>query len=306
MNLPADEFPQSPEAVREALTIPATDFPADLPLGFGSESLKEPFWWDFFALVLLTILSALFFLITIFGVVLIARRLLYPQLVASEVGSIPLVLITAEAVWYVLVLGCMYIVVTRVQHCSDFLAAIRWHWPHRSLMYVLAGVCLAVALEGIAQFLPIPKNLPIDNMFRTPAEAWVLSIFSVTAAPLMEELYFRGFLYPVVARYAQMATAFMLKRWGAIQRDGLGQNIAVPSAILFTALPFALMHGPQLRFSWGPVLDIFLVSLVLTIVRAKTNSVAAGVLIHMGYNGAITLAMFAATSGFRHLEKLNQ
>jgi len=52
---------------------------------------------------------------------------------------------------------------------------------------------------------------------------------------------------------------------------------------------FALMHGPQLRFSWGPVLVIFLVSLVLTIVRAKTNSVAAGVLIHMGYNGAITL-----------------
>ena len=36
MNLPADEFPQSPEAVREALTIPATDFPADLPLGSGS------------------------------------------------------------------------------------------------------------------------------------------------------------------------------------------------------------------------------------------------------------------------------
>ena len=49
-----------------------------------------------------------------------------------------------------------------------------------------------------------------------------------------------------------------------------------------------------------------LVGIVLTTVRAKTNSVAAGVLIHMAYNGTITVAMFAATNGFRHLEKLNQ
>ena len=65
-------------------------------------------------------------------------------------------------------------------------------------------------------------------------------------------------------------------------------------------------RGAQLMFSWGPVLVIFLVGIVLTIVRAKTNSVAAGVLIHMAYNGTITVAMFAATDGFRHLEKLNQ
>jgi hypothetical protein len=99
----------------------------------------------------------------------------------------------------------------------------------------------------------------------------------------MEELFFRGFLYPVLAR-----------------------SIGMPIAIFLTALGFAVLHGWQLMFSWGPVLVIFLVGLVLTIVRAKTNSVAAGVLIHMAYNGAITIAMFAATDGFRHLEKLNQ
>jgi membrane protease YdiL (CAAX protease family) len=54
------------------------------------------------------------------------------------------------------------------------------------------------------------------------------------------------------------------------------------------------------------VLVIFLVGVVLTIVRAKTNSVAASVIIHMAYNATITIAMFAATNGFRHLEKLNQ
>jgi membrane protease YdiL (CAAX protease family) len=131
--------------------------------------------------------------------------------------------------------------------------------------------------------LPIPKDLPIDTFFRTPAEAWALGLLSITLAPLMEELFFRGFLYPVLAR-------------------GLG----LPVAVFLTALGFAALHGSQLMFSWGPVLVIFLVGLVLTLVRAKTNSVAAGVIIHTAYNGTITVAMFAATDGFRHLEKLNQ
>ena len=70
------------------------------------------------------------------------------------------------------------------------------------------------------------------------------------------------------------------------------------------------MSDPDVRLTaWvhGSVQGVgFLVGIVLTIVRAKTNSVAAGVLIHMAYNGTITVAMFAATDGFRHLEKLNQ
>jgi hypothetical protein len=28
--------------------------------------------------------------------------------------------------------------------------------------------------------------------------------------------------------------------------------------------------------------------------------------VHMAYNGTIAVAMFAATGGFRHLERLNQ
>jgi membrane protease YdiL (CAAX protease family) len=54
------------------------------------------------------------------------------------------------------------------------------------------------------------------------------------------------------------------------------------------------------------VLLIFLVGVVLGVVRARTDSVAAGFLVHMAYNGTIAAAMFAATDGFRHLERLNQ
>ena len=59
-------------------------------------------------------------------------------------------------------------------------------------------------------------------------------------------------------------------------------------------------------FSWGPVLVIFLVGTVLTMVRAYKNSVAAGLLVHVAYNGTLSVLMFVGTDGFRHLEKLNQ
>jgi len=54
------------------------------------------------------------------------------------------------------------------------------------------------------------------------------------------------------------------------------------------------------------VLVIFAVGLALTITRAVTKSVAPGFLMHVAYNGTISVLLFVVTDGFRHLEKLNQ
>jgi membrane protease YdiL (CAAX protease family) len=252
---------------------PATVVPAPPP---------DPAWtgWDVLRLVFLTIV-ALF--AGVFTVLLIARVWVYPHRGLGEIARVPLVIVAGQSLAYLLILAYMYVLVTRERRRPDFLAAVHWNWPSNFSMYVFGGFALSLALQALAHFLPIPKELPIDSFFRTPAEAWALSILSVTLAPLMEELFFRAFLYPVLAR-------------------GLG----LPVAVFLTALAFALLHGAQLMFSWGPVLVIFLVGLVLTMVRAKQNSVAASLLIHMAYNGTITVAMFVATDGFRHLEKLNQ
>jgi membrane protease YdiL (CAAX protease family) len=243
---------------------------------------RDPAWtgWDILRLVFLT-LVALF--VGVFAALLIARWWVYPHTALGEIARVPLVVVAGQSLAYLLILAYMYVLVTRERRRPDFLAAIHWNWPSNIAAYVVAGFALSLALQVLAHFLPIPKELPIDSFFRTPAEAWALSILSITLAPLMEELFFRGFLYPVLAR-----------------------RLGLPVAVFVTALGFALLHGAQLMFSWGPVLVIFLVGIVLTVVRAKTNSVAAGVLIHMAYNGTITVAMFAATDGFRHLEKLNQ
>ena len=244
----------------------------------------DPAWngWDVLRLTSLTI-AALF--VGVFAALLVARVGIYPHRGLGEIARIPLVIVAGQSLAYLLILGYMYFLVTRERRRPDFLAAIHWNWPARSVLAacLLGGAVLSVALQILAHFLPIPKELPIDSFFQTSAEAWALSILSVTLAPLMEELFFRGFLYPVLAR-----------------------SLGLPVAVFLTALGFAALHGMQLMFSWGPVLVIFLVGVVLTLVRAQTNSVSSGVLVHMAYNGTITAAMFAATDGFRHLEKLNQ
>lgn len=242
----------------------------------------DPAWngWDILRLIVLTIV-ALF--VGVFTVLVIARVWVYPHRSLGELARVPLIIIAGQSLAYLFILAYMYVLVTRERRRPDFLAAIHWNWPSNTAVYVLVGFALSLALQVLAHFLPIPKELPIDSFFKTPAEAWALSILSVTLAPLMEELFFRAFLYPVLAR-----------------------RLGLPVAVFLTALGFALLHGAQLMFAWGPVLVIFLVGMVLTMVRARTNSVAAGVLIHMAYNGTIAVAMFVATNGFRHLEKLNQ
>jgi membrane protease YdiL (CAAX protease family) len=100
-------------------------------------------------------------------------------------------------------------------------------------------------------------------------------------APLVEELFFRGFLYPALAR-----------------------RLGVAAGVALTALPFALIHASQLARAWAPLLLLFIVGLVLTAVRARTRSVGASFLVHVGYNATLFALLYAGTDGFTNFEKL--
>ena len=241
----------------------------------------DPAWtgWDVLRLAILVVLAIFSSLL---GAVMVAKRFIYPHTSIGDVMLMPIVSIVGEGFGYLIVLGYMYVLVTRERSRPDFLNAIHWNFPRKPAVFLFVGVVLSFVLQAVAHYLPMPKNLPIDKFFRTSAEAWVLTIFGVTLAPLMEELLFRAFLYPVLRR-----------------------RIGIAASIILTAFGFALLHGSQLMFSWGPILVIFIVGLVLTTVRETRNSVASGLLIHIAYNGTISVMMFIATDGFRHLEKLS-
>ena len=248
----------------------------------ASLSLDEnPSWsgWDVLGIVILTIVAIFSFLLV---VTYATQRLFYPNLPMVDVARFPLLTVVAQLLAYIVVLAYMVSLVKR-DSAKPFLTMIRWNWPAGWVGYLFGGVVLSLALQGVAHLLPMPKELPIDRFFRTAAEAWALSIFGVTFAPLMEEFFFRGFLYPVLRR-----------------------RLGLPLGVILTAACFGLIHAPQLGRAWGPVLVVFLVGVALTLTRAMTKSVAASLLMHIAYNGTISVLIFFASDGFRNLEKLNQ
>jgi len=251
------------------------------PLPREPVSSENPAWsgWDVLQIAVLTIVSIVVFLLVIAAA---AQRLLYPRLAFVDVVKYPLVSVAAQLLAYLLALGFMVLVVKR-RPGSEFWREMRWNWPRNGSAYLFGGVVLSVGLQGLAHLLPMPKELPIDRFFQTTQEAWVLALFGMTLAPLMEELFFRGFLYPVLVR-----------------------RLGVGGAVLLTAASFGLIHAPQLGRAWGPVLVVFLVGLTLTIVRSVTKSVAPGFLMHVAYNGTISVLIFIGTDGFRHLDKLSR
>src|SRR5260370_18875607 len=101
-------------------------------------------------------------------------------------------------------------------------------------------------------------------------DAYLTTAFPITLGPLMEELFFRGFLYPVLAR-----------------------RMGVVLAVIFTALPFSLVHLVQYGYAWVAVLVIFLVGVVLTASRALTASVAARFLAHVGFESTLLMLLSA-------------
>jgi membrane protease YdiL (CAAX protease family) len=77
------------------------------------------------------------------------------------------------------------------------------------------------------------------------------------------------------------------------------------SAILSSVL-FAWMHAPQVAHLWAALLGLFSISLVLSWVRVKTESVAASAMVHASYNGFVFLVTLIATGGYRHLERMTR
>lgn len=267
-------------------TDPLAPQPPPMPVP-GQDSLRPPAWpipardpvwtgWDVLQIAALALLAILGMQA---AVLFVTKEFIYPRIPLRDLVQKPILAIVAQLIAYLLVAQFMVMLVEGKYHVR-FGQAIRWNWPaSRAWLFLAIGVA-TVVLDFLSRFLPMPKSTPFEEFFERPLDAYLISIFAITLGPLMEELFFRGFLYPLIAR-----------RLGAVW------------GVLLTALPFALMHSVQYGNAWSAVLVIFLVGVVLTTVRAVTNSVASGLLVHVSYNATLMLLAALATDGFRHMEK---
>jgi uncharacterized protein len=270
---PLSNEPQTP------LQLVADPFP---PPGFAPaapapKAGENPVWsgWD---VLLILILSAVTFIIAQFLVFRFVRTF-YPQGNLTELSQKPALMLLSQLLLYA-VMAVYMVLLVEVKRHARFWPAVRWNWPGVAAVGFVGVGVLMLGFDLLGRFLPMPKNTPFEQFFDRPFDAYLTAAFAVTLGPLMEELLFRGFLYPVVAR-----------RWGAVW------------GVFLTALPFGLIHSFQYGNSWAAVLIVFLVGVVLTTVRAVTKSVASSFLAHVGYNGTLMVLAALQTDGFRHMDK---
>jgi uncharacterized protein len=239
---------------------------------------ENPVWngWDVLLIIGLT-LATIF--VSQFAVLFGAHYLFYPHSSLMELAQRPLLLLISQ---YVIDLAVVIYLLLLIEgkYRAPFGSAIRWSWPRNAWGLLLLGVFMLLVLSMLENLLPMPKDTPFDKLFARPRDAYLIAIIAVSLGPLVEELFFRGFLYPVLAR-----------RWG------------MAWAVFLTALPFAVMHMPQYGWAWGALAVIFIVGVVCGTVRAVTKSVGASFLVHVGYNGVQMIIALFVTRGFTHMPK---
>jgi hypothetical protein len=258
-------------------TVVETSIPAAATIAAAAPPPAENPVWNFWDVLLLALLTFVSMVVLQVSVLLIGRALVYHGLSLAELAKQPILLLISQFLIYLPIAACMIVVVEGRYHVR-FWDAIHWNWPRSPWTYLGIGVVVFMVLLFLESLLPMPKDTPFDQLFDRPLDAYLIMILAVAVAPLMEELFFRGFLYPVLAR-----------RLGAV------------AGVALSALPFGLLHLQQYGWSLSAGLIIFLVGVVCGAVRAATKSVGAAFLVHVGYNGAQMLIAVLATRGFTHM-----
>lgn len=244
----------------------------------GPSGAETPAWngWDVLLLAALTFVSMI---VAPSLVATIANRFWFANESWRDTVQQPIVVIISQFLLYIPV-ALMMVALIEGKYHVPFWKAIRWNWPRTSWKFLTIGAVLLIVLSVAQNLFPMPKDTPFEHLFDRPRDAYLVWVIAVTLGPLLEELFFRGLFYPVLAR-----------RWGAAW------------AVFLTALPFALLHLQQYSYAWVAFLAIFFVGIVCGVARAMTKSVAASFLVHVGYNGTQMLIAVLWTRGFTHMPK---
>jgi CAAX protease family protein len=219
----------------------------------------------------------------------------------------PKLLVAAMAVTYIATLLISWFFFPLLWHRS-FPDGLQWNFTaarRNALKLIALGLVLGWTVQAISSLIPMPKTIPMDNFFHTPSDVWLVTAFGTLLAPAFEEICFRGFLLPAFAiAYDWLSlprTPVAYQRWQTT--TNLSTAGLLFSAIV-SSLLFALLHAEQLAHAWGALAVLFVVSLVLTLVRVRTQSVACSALVHACYNLSVFIALFIVTGGYRHLDRI--
>jgi hypothetical protein len=249
------------------------------------EDLRTP--WGWLHLILFVVFTIGSFIVPQFVLViyLMAFRHISPTVIQATPPWLTPYLAATQLFSWVLIFLFLFIS-SRIVRNVPFWRSLGWRkfsestspTSRRAGLCLLAGAGLSILVSTANSFVHRDGTLPIEKLFAERTGIVILLLFAVLIAPVVEETVFRGYLYPLLAR-----------------------QFGISASIIITGVLFGMMHGAQLGWTWGLVLLLIAVGIVFTYVRARTKTVLASYLLHLGYNSVIAISVAIGTKGFTQI-----
>lgn len=189
------------------------------------------------------------------------------QIAAGVVGpKVVLVSVLATGAGHLLIILVCWAIVTQFGK-RPFFTTLGWHWGQLSVpmrfVLVLGTILAVLVVSGLLRFiLPETQNTTFLEMLKSSnAARYIIAALAVVSAPFVEEVVYRGMLY-----------------------SGLREHIPPMPSVILVASMFTIVHIPQYSGAWASIAGLFLLSFVLTYIRAKTKSILPSFCIHLVFN----------------------
>lgn len=185
---------------------------------------------------------------------------------ALGIESVPAMLLG-----YVLLFALLKLIF-RVQYDRPFWQSLGWKWNGVPVFACLIyGIALNFLVYLIARLVHTPPaSGPLVDMMKDRSALIVMAMFGSTAAPLFEELAFRGFLQPLLVR-----------------------DLRPLGGIVLTSIFFGGLHYSEYGSSWRSALLVTVAGAAFGCMRQWTGSTAAAALMHASYNGLQFVALLS-------------
>src|SRR5688572_23665403 len=185
---------------------------------------------------------------------------------------------------HILTLGIVWLVVTN-RGRRPFLQTLGWTWPRNFGPVKCVGLAVLLLIVALLfTWLFGGAETQLDQIVKSSLKArFVLAFLAVFTAPLIEEILYRGIMYPALQRIFGMVWA-----------------VAVVSIL------FAGVHVFQYFNNLAVVSVIAILSITLTMVRARTRSLLPCFVIHLVFNGlqALFLVLQPVLERYANQEKV--